>query len=289
MAALAQALGLSPQAYYQALARERAQAEQETRILSLVRQVRARHPRMGGRKLLHLLRPMLAQEGLSIGRDRFFALLRRAGLLVAPRRNPQRTTWRGLYRYPNRMAGRTVTAPNQVWVGDITYLRLEGGRFGYLFVLMDLFSRAVVGWALAPGLQAEYALEALEQALRTAGEGQVEGLIHHTDHGVQYTSRAYQARLAQVGIQASMGAVGNAYENAFAERLLGILKQEYGLEGPWADLAAARRATSEGLALYNHERPHGALNMAVPWAVYTGQAPAPEVLVKEVWTCKPRK
>ncbi|HEY57833.1 MAG TPA: DDE-type integrase/transposase/recombinase [Anaerolineae bacterium] len=191
---------------------------------------------MGGRKLLHLLRPMLAQEGLSIGRDRFFALLRRAGLLVSSQANPQRTTWSGLYRYPNRIAGHTVTAPNQAWVGDITYLRLEGGRFAHLVVLIDLFSRAVVGWALAPGLQAEYALE---QALSIAGKGKVVGLIHHTDHGVQYTSRAYQARLAQVGIQASMGAVGNAYEKAFAERLLGILKQEYGLEGPWADLVVA--------------------------------------------------
>lgn len=270
---LCRAYGITRQAYYQERRRQAQEAEQTARILDLVRMLRRRHPRMGTRKLRVLLRPLLAQEGLTLGRDRLFALLRAAELLVRRKRSARRTTWPGTLRVPNRVAGLTITHCNQVWVTDITYVQLQNGRFVFLFVVMDLFSRAILGWVLAPSLEARFALEALQQAAAQAGTD-LRGLIHHSDHGVQYTSQAYQDWLAAQGIVASMGEVGNSYDNAYAERVIGILKQEYGLDLPFVDAAQALAAAREGVYLYNCERPHQALKYALPMAVYQGRAPA---------------
>lgn len=284
MSALCKAVGLSRQAYYRARQRETQREDEEKVVLTLVRIVRARHPRMGTRKLLHKIRPMLAQENLRIGRDRLFALLKREDLLISRARSKRRTTWGGRHRYPNRIAGREVTGPNQVWVVDITYLSTSDGRFLYLFIVMDLYSRTLLGWALSTSLEAHHAVRALQQAL-THLQAPVTGLIHHSDHGVQYTSHAYQALLAQYGIQASMGAVGNAYENAYAERVLGTLKHEYLLEGPWASLEQAEAVVRESIMLYNTDRPHMALNGATPMSVYEQSITAAPVKVKEVMPC----
>ena len=120
---------------------------------------------MGGRKLLYKLEPMLACEGLKMGRDRLFDLLRSQDLLVARKKTYRRTTIPGLWRAPNRLLGLTISRPNQVWVSDITYLELELIHFAYLFVLMDLFSRYIVGWQVASSLSTDGALASLDQAL----------------------------------------------------------------------------------------------------------------------------
>lgn len=264
--------GICRQAYYQKRRRQQQRREEAERVLSLVRLVRQRHPRLGGRKLLVKIRPMLAQEGLHIGRDRLFALLRAEDLLVGPHRQARRrTTWPGSRRAPNRVAGRTFATPDAVWVADITYLDVVGNRFLYLFVLMDMVSRYVVGWCLAPSLAAEYALEALEQAIGHCPRP-LAHTIHHSDHGSQYSSQRYWACLQAHGLLASMGEVGNAYENAYAERLVGILKLEYALADVFRDAAEARRAVAQAIQLYNTDRPHTALNYATPWAVYHGFA-----------------
>ena len=231
MARLCTAYGITRQAYYQERRRRDQEAARHTRILDLVRMLRRRHPRMGTRKLLVVLQPVLAQEGLPIGRDRLFDLLRVANLLVTRQRAGRRTTWPGSLRVPNRLAGLTITHINQVWVTDITYLQLHNGRFVYLFVVMDLFSRAILGAVLGATLEAQYALTALQQAT-TRASTPLRGLIHHSDHGVQYTSHAYQQWLSVRGIVASMGEVGNSYDNAYAERVIGILKHEYALVLP---------------------------------------------------------
>ncbi len=282
--ALCQAVGFSRQAYYQARQRETQRAAEEATVLSLVRMVRTRHPRMGTRKLLRQMRPMLAQEGLRIGRDHLCALLRRENLLVPRAKSKRRTTWGGRYRYPNLVAGLEVLHPNQVWVVDITYLQTADGGFLYLFIVMDLYSRTLLGWALAGSLEAQHAVRALKQALAFVGVS-VAGLIHHSDHGGQYTSKVYQALLAEHGMQASMGMVGNAYENAYAERVLGTLKQEYLVEGPWASLEQAKSVVSQAIRLYNTERPHTALDWATPQDVYLQRAAAKPVKVKEVASC----
>jgi len=240
--------------------------------------IRQRHSQMGTRKLLVLLRPQLEQEGLHVGRDHLFDLLREANLLVQRERQTRRTTWAGTLRLPNRVAGLTITHVNQVWVTDITYIQLQNGHFVYLFVVMDLFSRAILGAVLAPTLEATSALEAIQQAAEHASLP-LQGLIHHSDHGVQYTSHEYRDWLAAHGILASMGDVGNSYDNAYAERVIGTLKYEYGLKLPFVNEAQARRAATEGVYLYNHERPHQSLAYAFPMAVYMGQAAAPTFTV----------
>lgn len=267
------ALGITRQAYYQERERQAWETVRDAQVVSLVRMIRCRHPRLGVRKVLVMLRPQLEQEGLTIGRDRAFRLLREAGLLVKQKRQPHRTTWAGRLRVPNAVAGLRITGIDQVWVTDITYVQLQSGRYVYWFVVMDLYSRAILGEVLGPTLEAQHALVALQRAAEHA-RSPLRGLIHHSDHGVQYTSRDYQNWLLGAAMVASMGEVGNSYDNAYAERVIGTLKREYGLGLLFVDEAQAQRATTEGAYLYNHERPHQALGYATPMAVYTGQATA---------------
>jgi len=170
-----------------------------------------------------------------------------------------------------------ISHPNQVWVCDITYLNLRRGRFAYLFVLMDLFSRYIVGWHVSPSLATEGAVTSLEMALACLPKI-ASPLIHHSDHGVQYTSRLYTEALLQHDILPSMGAVGNCYDNIFAERLVGILKGEYLLDQPFASIQQVFNGVEEAVDLYNFDRPHLSLNMAYPSDVYRGKSMSAPVL-----------
>lgn len=254
--------GVSRQAHYQKSQRQRKTAEKESKVLDKVQAVRQRHPRMGGRKLRHVLGPAMEQEGLSLGRDQFFDLLRRHDLLVKPVKRQWRTTWPGLWRCPNLLEGLAITHVQQVWVADITYLETEQG-FCYLCLLTDAYSRRIVGYDLSTSLSTEGALRCLEMAIEQASSP-LAGLIHHSDHGVQYTSHAYRERLVENGVLSSMGEVGNCYENALAERVNGILKLEYALGNLFVDFHLANQAVREAVWLYNFERPHLSLNYQVP-------------------------
>ncbi len=205
--------------------------------------------------------------GFSRGRDAFFSVLRAHDLLVRPKRSAHRTTWAGWRRFPNRVADLTISYVNQVWVADITYLSSEKGFF-YLSLLTDVFSRFIVGFDLSASLSVEGALRALEQAIARTSSAQLAGLIHHSDHGVQYTAFAYRNRLQAVGIQPSMGEVGNCYDNALAERVNGILKIEYALDALFRDFDQAFQAVSQAVFLYNFERPHCSLDLAKPAQLY---------------------
>lgn len=259
--------GISRQAYYQAQQRQQERAAEDQLILTLVQGLRQRHPRMGGRKLYHELQERLAQLAISRGRDAFFDLLRDHDLLVPTKRNRHRTTHPGLWRCPNLLTGWQPTAPNQVWVGDITYLATEEG-FLYLGLLTDAYSRFIVGFDLSTSLALEGSLRALNQAIGQTDPERLPQLIHHSDHGVQYSSRPYRDRLQSVGIRSSMGAVGNCYENALAERVNGILKNEYGLDAFFVGKAHAQRAVEEAIWLYNYERPHLSLNYRKPAEIH---------------------
>jgi putative transposase len=269
MAQICEQFGISRQAHYQKQQREVEQRKEDAVVLEMVRQVRRKHPRMGGRKLLFKIQPMLAAEGLQIGRDGLFDLLREQDLLVSRKKTYRRTTIPGLWRAPNRLPGLAIIQPNQVWVCDITYLELELSRFAYLFLLMDLFSRYIVGWHVATSLAADGALISLEMAL-TGLPHPIQNLIHHSDHGVQYTSHAYMDTLLQHHILASMGAVGSCYDNIFAERVIGILKGEYCLDAPFVEFDQVMPAVEEVVQLYNTDRPHLSLNLATPRDVYLG-------------------
>jgi putative transposase len=276
---ICQHFGITRQAHYQKWRREVRCGQAGVLILEMVRQIRRKHPRMGTRKLLLKLDRMMSAEGLTIGRDRLFELLRGANLLVKPRKRGRRTTIPGLRRVANHLPGLTISYPNQVWVGDITYLETETQPFVYLFVLMDLFSRYIVGWQVCDSLATSGALEALQASLRHSPSPS-KGLIHHSDHGVQYASYAYLDTLLQHEIQPSMGAVGNCYDNAFAERVIGTLKGEYGLDTRLLDLGQAQGMAQEAVHLYNTDRPHLAIDYAYPSQVYFGIHPhVPPVVI----------
>ncbi len=277
MAQVTALFGIQPQAHYQARQRQHQRQAQEARILALVRLIRREHPRMGGRKLLHILRPTLAREGLTMGRDRFFALLREHDLQVKRTKKPTRTTWPGHLRVPNRLPGLTVGAVHRVWGADISYIRLRNGGFAYVYIIMDLYSRYLLAAYVAPSLVAEEAVIAVQKAVALAS-CDLNGLIHHSDHGSQYTSHMYREVLREHGILASMGTVGNAYDNAYTERVIGTLKHEYGLEGPFDSLQEARKTRDEGVHLYHTGRPHRGLVYATPEAVYRGRSPAPALV-----------
>jgi len=267
MTSLCSLFGISRQAHYQKRHRECIQNLENEIILEMVRQVRRKHPRMGCRKLLYKIQPMLAQESLKIGRDRLFWLLREADLLVKPKKKYRRTTIPGFWRAPNRLPGLVVSHCDQVWVCDITYLDLLENRFAYLFLLMDLYSRYIVGWHVSRSLATDGALISLDMALSQRRADPRE-LIHHSDHGVQYTSRIYMNRLLENKVLASMGAIGNCYDNIYAERVIGILKGEYSLDLPFINLSQVSTIVKEAIYLYNADRPHLSLGLATPKDVY---------------------
>jgi len=271
MNTICEQFGIRRQAHYQMLQRSRQRQVQEIGILELVRQVRRKHPRMGTRKLLYKIQPMLAAEGLHLGRDRLFRLLRSQDLLVPHKKHHRRTTLPGLFRTPNLLPGLYIQQPNQVWVSDITYVELEIDRFAYLFLLMDLYSRFILGWCVSPTLLAEGALSCLQMALPRCFATRP-APIHHSDHGVQYTCHDYLDTLTGHGLRPSMGAVGNCYDNIFAERVIGTLKNEYCLGDRFVDLPQLQRFVPEVVQLYNYDRPHLSLDLHTPSRVYSGQA-----------------
>jgi transposase InsO family protein len=277
--------GITRQAHYQQLQREQQRQLAGQITLEMVRQVRRKHPRMGTRKLLFKMQPMLAVEGLQIGRDRLFHLLRERDMLVQPKKAYRRTTIPGYWRTPNLLPGLTISRPNQVWVCDITYLEVEIGHFAYLFLLMDLFSRFIVGWHVTTSLVADGAVACLKMALKNLPEMK-KTCIHHSDHGIQYSARSYMQILLQEDIRPSMGAVGNCYDNIFAERVIGTLKHEYALDARFTDHNQVRFAAAQAIHYYNSDRPHLSLNMAAPEDVYSGVfQDAPPVVIPDSDFC----
>ena len=260
-------LGMTRQNFYKSRKQRRRREVDESLVLSLVHCERALQPRLGARKLLRRLRAELVQAGVSIGRDRFLALLWEHDLLVVCRRRSARTTdsrhgWRV---YENLLRSLTLTLPHQALVSDITYIRTREG-FMYLSLVMDAFSRKIVGYDCSDGLEAEGAMRALSMALRQLPSGH--GAIHHSDRGCQYCCGDYIGMLQQAGVGISMTQENHCYENGQAERLNGILKQEYGLGDTFLGKREVPAAVAEAVWLYNEHRPHEALKYEYPSRVH---------------------
>jgi putative transposase len=261
-------LSMTRSNYYKQRTQRRRREVDESFVLDLIHRERSVQPQLGLRKLLHLICPDLAEAGVKIGRDLFRDLLFRYELLIERKRNYCHTTnsWHGFGVYPNRLKDAELTGPNQAWVSDITYIRTERG-FVYLALTTDAFSRAIVGWDCSDSLEAVGAMRALKMSLRGLPKG-CPPPIHHSDRGSQYCCGDYIALLKRRGLQVSMTEENHCYENALAERLNGILKQEYGLGGRLPDPQAALRMARQAIDLYNHRRPHLALDMAFPMTVH---------------------
>lgn len=263
IATLCEKTGMSRQNFYKGR-KQRARREVDARLIEeLVRAERALQPRLGGKKLYYLLKPKLKDLGLQIGRDRFFEVLREKGLLLEPLPKAPRTTnsRHSLPVYTNRLATMELTGPNQAWVSDITYIRTEEG-FLYLSLITDAWSRKIVGYHAGDTLETEGCLLALDKAAK----GLVDGLypLHHSDRGSQYCSHLYTGRLRDYGLGISMTEEMHCYENAKAERVNGILKQEYYLDGTFRTKQQANAAITQAIKLYNTRRPHLKLNYRTP-------------------------
>lgn len=210
---------------------------------------------------------MLPQTAAQVGRDKLFDTLRNNQLLVKPAKNYTRTTnsFHRFRKYPNLIKDREVTAPNQVFVSDITYLDTQEG-FCYLALITDLYSRKIVGWDLSQSLSIEGSQRALHMALQRVPVP--ERLTHHSDRGIQYCSYGYVSMLTHKNVSISMTQENHCYENAVAERVNGILKTEFLLGERLVSYETALKLTIEAITTYNEERLHTNLNYQTPAQCY---------------------
>lgn len=258
---------MSRQNYYKTRKKRERQTVDEVLIKRLVLDERASQPRLGGRKLLKILGPKLKGCGISIGRDRFFKVLKRRGLLVEKLRSSPRTTnsYHNLPVFLNRVKGQELTGSNQVWAADITYLRKKD-TFMYLSLITDMYSRKIVGYHLGASLDTEETLKALKMALKEKPKAAQP--LHHSDRGCQYCSHDYVQALEKGGLGVSMTEQNHCAENALAERVNGILKQEYGLGYRFKTGMHMHQAVKQAVWLYNTRRPHCSLGMETPEHVH---------------------
>ena len=221
-------------------------------------------PRVGTRKLqVHL-----AAAGVPVGRDRLFRWLREDDALVERKRRGTGTTYsrHGYAVAPNRLKDATITGPGQAVVSDITYLRLDRDRFAYLFLTTDVYSRQIVGWHLSRDLSHHSALQALQHASVTLGAS--DGVLHHSDRGSQYCCHEFLRALADRRWLPSMTDANHCYQNALAERVNGILKDEFHLDAVFPAFIEAHVAVTQAIHTYNTRRLHGSLQRRTPAQVF---------------------
>ncbi len=266
-ATLCKKTGMSRQNFYKGKKYRQRRDIDESLIEDLVRSERAIQPRLGGRKLYYMLKPLLEEADVRIGRDRFFEVLDNKGLLLERLPKAPRTTnsRHSLPVFTNQLKELIITEPNQAWVSDITYIRTDEG-FLYLSLITDDWSRKIVGYHAGDTLETEGCLKALEKAADELEEGIFP--LHHSDRGCQYCSHLYTGKLREYGMGISMTEEMHCYENAKAERVNGILKQEYYLGGCFRTKAQAVEAINQAVFLYNTRRPHLELKYKTPEAVH---------------------
>lgn len=269
---LCRLFGKTRQAFYDHGWRSSDDQLQEALIIDLVRAVRRSLPRLGGMKLLHMLKDDFAAHKISIGRDRFFQLLKKHDLLVRRKKRYAVTTWSNhpFKKWKDLAKGMQINKPEQLWVSDITYLKTRSG-FIYLSLITDACSRKIVGHHLSQQLKAQGCVNALNKALgsRTTDRH----LVHHSDRGIQYCCELYVSLLQQNGIAISMTESGSPYDNAVAERVNGILKTELRLDTIFHSYAAAVPVVHNAIDVYNRLRPHYSVSKLTPQQAHTTAMP----------------
>lgn len=266
---LCRLLGITRQAYYQHFWQQEATGIEESLILAQVLHIRKYHRSMGGRKLYELLQPFLLEHQIKLGRDALFDLLATNGLLVKRRRRYHVTTFSNhwLKKWPNLIGEKTTSRVNELWVSDITYWK-TGTRHLYISLITDAFSHKIVGYHVAETLESMETIKALKMAVKTLPEKTVLPLIHHSDRGIQYCSADYIKLLQSKQIQISMTENGDPLENAIAERINGIIKNEY-LKHCYPDnMNNAKDQLQTAIKLYNEQRPHMSIGMLTPQTVH---------------------
>lgn len=256
-------LGYSRQAFYKFVKHAEKEALQHDLILQEVLRIRKTLKRLGTRKLLFKMEGFMSEHHIEIGRDAMFDLLATHKLLIRKRKRKVPITtfsdhW--MRKYPNLIVDFIPTAPNQLWVSDITYITLKDD-FAYLSLITDAYSRKIVGFYLAETLSADGCIKALQIALKN--NPQLGRLIHHSDRGSQYCCADYVSILDKHFVKISMTQSGDPLENAIAERVNGILKDEL-LEKIYINYQEAKQAIAAAISIYNYQRPHSSIDMLTP-------------------------
>jgi len=251
-------------------------------VLQEIYKIRQFHKQLGGRKLYDKLQPFLKEHGIKMGRDALFTILADNSLLIKRRKRNAYTTnsFHWLRKYPNLINEFKPTAINQLWVSDITYLRISTG-FLYISLITDAYSRKIVGYNIAKSLEAVETTKALKMALNELKE-KPEKLIHHSDRGIQYCCYDYTGLLIKNDIKISMTECGDPLENALAERMNGILKLEYMEHFNNDTLALACQNLEQSVYLYNTDRPHFSLGLNTPQTIHDNK----DIKVKNLWKKK---
>lgn len=260
-------LGYSRQGFYKAHRAEEQQQFSSELLLQQVYQIRTLQPRIGCRKLHLLLQPFMQHHHTTMGRDLFFEFLSYHQLLVKKRRKNKPVTTNSFHRfkkYKNLIKEFIAVASNQLWVSDITYITLKDS-FAYLSLITDAYSRKIVGFYVSESLDAKGSIEALKMALNN--NKHIKNLIHHSDRGVQYCCKEYVNILKRKKIKISMTENGDPLENAIAERVNGILKDEL-LKEYYDSYEAAQQGIAVAVSVYNHLRPHSSIGNKMPQEVH---------------------
>lgn len=254
-------LGVSRQVYYRSLSSKAKKQDTASEVVFLVETVRRDMPRIGFRKLYFLLYESLRE--LKVGRDKFLSILKANQLLIKPKRNYRITTdsHHRFRKHKNLVSDMEFTHPEQVWVSDITYI---GGRDRncYLALVTDAYSKKIMGYDVSNSLATQGSLRALNMAIKQ--RKYINRMIHHSDRGLQYCSNDYQKALKKKKIIPSMTESYDPYANAIAERVNGILKQEFLLEDYQVDIETMKLIVKDAVRIYNTKRPHWSCRMKTP-------------------------
>lgn len=232
-------------------------------LLEYVHTIRNQIPGMGGEKLWLMYREYFGIEH-SLGRDAFLNILREQGLMLRKRKRSCRTTdsSHGLPVYPDLVKELLLTRSHQVWVSDMTYVWTHEG-FCFLSLVSDAYTHEILGWFVGPTLESVYTLEALKMAYSCSNENK-EKLIHHSDRGTQYACMLYTSYLKERNVQISMTQSGDPKDNAIAERINGIIKNEFLNHYQFEHITHVRQRMEQVVQFYNTQRPHRSLDMMTP-------------------------
>lgn len=284
-----QLLGVTRQAYYQHFWYQEQLVFEDELVVCEVLKIRKNHRHMGGRKLYELLQPFLLEHQIKMGRDRLYDVLS-ANYLLVRRRKKQTITTNSFHRfkkYPNLIRNFIPTSSNQLWVSDITYWRIKDS-FTYISFVTDAYSRKIVGYHLGDSLQTSETIQALEMAILSLSKEHKKllQLMHHSDRGTQYCSNEYVKLLDDNNIGISMTENGDPLENAIAERVNGIIKEEYLNDYQVEDIQEAKELLDVVIKLYNEERPHMSIGNLTPNQVHQNNIKA-EKLWKNYYVKSP--
>lgn len=274
--------GVTRQAYYQHSWKAIDTSIEEELVIQQIQLIRKNHRRMGTRKLYEKLTPFMLEHGIKMGRDALFNLVATNHLQVRKRKRRIQTTqsYHWLRKYPNLIRDFIPTAPNQLWVSDITYWKINTDKHLYISFITDAFSHKIVGYHVAETLEAIESIKALKIALSNLNPNLKNQLTHHSDRGIQYCCKDYVKLLQDYDIEISMTENGDPLENAIAERINGIIKDEYLYDYQVNSITEAKQLLDAVINLYNSDRPHMSIGNLTPNQIHHSSNP---IKTEKLW------